>query len=61
MIVAAFTDSLNNLIKAVKSYKAQNVAGGLGTGGSLAVQGAEEAKRPATTRTAKKKTSKTVK
>lgn len=40
VLVAAFTDSMNNLIKAVKSYKAQSVKGGLGTGGLLAVQGA---------------------
>lgn len=39
VIVAAFTDSMNNLIKSVKSYKAQTVAGGLGTGGQLGVQG----------------------
>lgn len=40
VIVAAFTDSMNNMIKALKSYRAQHIAGGLGTGGSLAVQGA---------------------
>lgn len=38
-IVAAFTDSMNNLIKSLKSYKAQNVSGGLGAGGLLEVQG----------------------
>lgn len=37
VIVAAFTDSLNNLISAVKQYRAQNVKGGLGTGGTLQV------------------------
>lgn len=42
VIVAAFTDSFNNIIKAVKSYKAQEVKGGLGTGGNLQVQGAEK-------------------
>lgn len=36
-IVAAFTDSLNNLIRAVRNYKAQDVKGGLGTGGTLKV------------------------
>ncbi|THB73447.1 MAG: peptidoglycan-binding protein [Desulfobacteraceae bacterium] len=41
VIVAAFTDSMNNLIRAVKSYKAQTVKGGLGTGGTLAVQGSK--------------------
>ncbi len=43
VIVAAFTDSMNNLIKAVKSYKAQTVEGGLGTGGLLGVQGSQKA------------------
>ena len=37
VVVAAFTDSVNNLIKAVKQYKAQEVKGGLGTGGHLKV------------------------
>jgi hypothetical protein len=37
VVVAAFTDSVNNLIKAVKNYKAQEVKGGLGTGGHLKV------------------------
>lgn len=40
VIVAAFTDSYNNLVRAVRSYKAQEVKGGLGTGGQLGVQGA---------------------
>ena len=39
VIVAAFTDSMNNIIKSVKAYKAQNVRGGLGNGGNMAVQG----------------------
>jgi hypothetical protein len=43
VLVAAFTDSMNNLIKAVKSYKAQTVKGGLGTGGQLGVQGSQTA------------------
>jgi hypothetical protein len=43
VIVAAFTDSMNNLIRAVKSYKAQTVQGGLGAGGLLAVQGSRQA------------------
>jgi len=38
-MVAAFTDSMNNIIRVVKSYKTQSVAGGLGTGGNMAVQG----------------------
>ena len=37
VVVAAFTDSLNNLVAAVKQYKAQNVKGGLGAGGQLKV------------------------
>jgi curli biogenesis system outer membrane secretion channel CsgG len=37
VIVAAFTDSINNLVKAVKDYKAQDVHGGLGNGGNLKV------------------------
>ena len=39
VIVAAFTDSYNGLVKAVRQYKAQSVKGGLGTGGQLGVQG----------------------
>lgn len=45
MIVAAFTDSYNNVVRAVKNYKQQTVAGGLGTGGQLTVQD-DEAPRP---------------
>ena len=40
VIVAAFMDSYNGIVRAVRSYKAQEVRGGLGTGGNLAVQGA---------------------
>lgn len=40
VIVAAFTDSFNNMVFALGSYQAQNVKGGLGTGGTLKVQGA---------------------
>jgi curli biogenesis system outer membrane secretion channel CsgG len=36
---AAFMDSYNQLVKAVRNYKAQEVKGGLGTGGRLGVQG----------------------
>jgi hypothetical protein len=39
VIVAAFMDSYNGVVNAVKNYKAQTVQGGLGTGGQLAVQG----------------------
>lgn len=44
VIVAAFTDAYNGLVRAVRAYKAQEVKGGLGTGGNLEVQGAEEAR-----------------
>ncbi|MFP3637643.1 CsgG/HfaB family protein [Paraburkholderia sp. SIMBA_054] len=37
VVVAAFSDSLNNLVASVQQYKAQNVKGGLGTGGQLHV------------------------
>jgi hypothetical protein len=39
IIIAAFADSYNQLIKAVRNYRAQTVKGGLGTGGALGVQG----------------------
>ncbi len=39
VIVAAFADAYNNMVKAVRNYKAQEVQGGLGTGGQLGVQG----------------------
>ena len=54
VIVAAFTDSFNNIVRAVKNYKAQEVKGGLGTGGNLPVQGAPA---PAPTSTKKKSSS----
>ncbi|MDN7577382.1 CsgG/HfaB family protein [Burkholderia contaminans] len=37
VIVAAFTDSLNNLVDSLKQYKTQHVKGGLGNGGRLKV------------------------
>lgn len=39
VIVAAFTDSYNNIVRATRAYRAQHVKGGLGTGGKLRVQG----------------------
>ncbi len=39
VIVSAFADSYNQMIKALRSYKAQHVKGGLGTGGRLGVEG----------------------
>ena len=40
VITAAFIDSFNQMVKALRNYKAQTVEGGLGTGGTLAVDGA---------------------
>lgn len=42
VIVAAFTDSYNQLVRAVREYKPQSMGGGqgLGTGGRLTVDGA---------------------
>ncbi|WP_280156073.1 CsgG/HfaB family protein [Piscinibacter sp. XHJ-5] len=39
IIIAAFADSYNQLVRAVRNYKAQTVKGGLGTGGTLGVSG----------------------
>ncbi len=48
ILIAAFMDSYNQLVKATRNYKAQEVKGGLGTGGTLAVQGGQTpASRPA--------------
>ncbi|MEZ0237170.1 MAG: hypothetical protein ACAH06_03840, partial [Methylophilaceae bacterium] len=35
--VAAFVDSYNNMVVSLRHYKAQEVEGGLGTGGKLKV------------------------
>lgn len=37
VITAAFADSYNNMVKALRNYKAQDVEGGLGKGGTLQV------------------------
>lgn len=37
LIIAAFTDSYNQMVKAVRNYEAQTVEGGLGAGGKLKV------------------------
>lgn len=65
VIVGAFTDSYNNIVQAVKSYKAQVYDGELGGGGKLGVQGegaqnlqpvaATTTSKPANTSTKKKK------
>jgi len=39
VIASSFADAYNNLVKAARTYKAQEVKGGLGTGGRLGVQG----------------------
>jgi hypothetical protein len=39
ILIAAFMDSYNKLVQAVRNYKAQTVRGGLGTGGRLGVDG----------------------
>lgn len=39
VIAASFADAYNALVRNVKNYKAQEVKGGLGTGGRLGVQG----------------------
>jgi curli biogenesis system outer membrane secretion channel CsgG len=39
VIASSFADAYNNLVKAAKNYKAQEVKGGLGTGGRLGVSG----------------------
>lgn len=39
VLAGAFADAYNRLVIAVKNYKAQEVKGGLGTGGVLGVQG----------------------
>lgn len=40
VITAAFIDSFNQMVRALRNYKAQSVQGGLGTGGTLSVDGA---------------------
>ena len=64
VIVAAFVDSYNQLVKSVRNYKAQTVKGGLGTGGTLGVSGGSTpasqevdaaAAKPASTKPAPKK------
>jgi hypothetical protein len=39
VIMAAFVDSYGQLVQAIRDYRAQTVKGGLGTGGTLGVQG----------------------
>lgn len=39
VVVAAFVDSYNTMVKSLRNYQAQHIAGGPGTGGKLKVQG----------------------
>ena len=41
ILTAAFMDSYNKMVRAVRNYRAQTVKGGLGTGGRLGVQGGQ--------------------
>jgi hypothetical protein len=38
IVTAAFMDSYNQMVESLRNYQAQNVQGGLGTGGTLKVQ-----------------------
>ena len=38
IVTAAFLDSYNQMVKALRNYKGQSIEGGLGTGGKLKVQ-----------------------
>lgn len=39
VLAAAFMDSYNNVVRSVRTYKAQTIKGGAGTGGALKVDG----------------------
>jgi curli biogenesis system outer membrane secretion channel CsgG len=64
VLAGAFADAYNRLVVAVRSYKAQEVKGGLGTGGALGVQGgttpASQALEPAPAKPAQKPATKPV-
>ena len=47
VITAAFIDSYNQMVRALRNYRAQTVEGGLGTGGTLSVDGATKPAAPA--------------
>ena len=51
IITAAFADSFNQMVKALRVYKAQEVKGGLGKGGQLQIGGADD-KMPTATNNA---------
>lgn len=44
VIIAAFVDSYNQMVKALRNYKPQKVKGGSGTGGGIKVDGQTKAK-----------------
>ena len=58
VLAGAFADAYNRLVTAVRNYKAQEVKGGLGTGGTMGVQGgttpASQALEPASVKPAAK-------
>jgi hypothetical protein len=45
LIAGAFMDSYNQMVKSVREYAPQKVAGGLGTGGQLGVDGSAQAQQ----------------
>jgi curli biogenesis system outer membrane secretion channel CsgG len=61
VLMASFADAYNKMVQSVRAYKAQTVKGGLGTGGTLGVQGGstaaskevDQAAKPAATPAAK--------
>jgi hypothetical protein len=60
VVVAAFTDAYNEMIRALRNYKAQQVKGqGLGTGGKLQVDGAATPAAAPATKPASKPAAKT--
>src|SRR5262249_3190887 len=63
VLAGAFADAYNRLVGAVRNYRAQEVKGGLGTGGTLGVQGgstpASQAREGAGPATATKHAAKT--
>jgi curli biogenesis system outer membrane secretion channel CsgG len=46
LVAAAFVDAYNKMVVALRSYQAQTVKGGLGTGGRLGVQGGQTPASP---------------
>ncbi|CAN4266912.1 hypothetical protein MCEMSEM29_00358 [Methylophilaceae bacterium] len=57
IIVEAFTDSYNNILRVIKDHKPQAVKGGFGASGNLAIQGNDEIgeQKPAPVKTISKK------